>query len=383
MEKLLSVIIPIYNTEPYISKCLDSIIEEKLENIEILCINDASTDKSYELLCTYERKYDYLHVFSNKNNKGVSASRNLGLKYAMGKYVMFLDSDDYIKTGDLNKFVTRCEKYTLDVIYFSYENFYDDLELQVKYKKKVGKNMRKGCYDNNVVLNGIEMIESFVLNGDFIMSAVVCMIRRDFLNENLISFNEEIIYEDAPFSLEVLLHAKRAMCINEVFYFRRIRESSIEHSKFTGYHLYSYLKSCIIMYHLIQNKQSVLEDSWNSFVIVMSRRINTLLKHSNKVEEAEYKKFQKMCALSEILFFESMKTSRDMIVAGYQNKLHKCDANITKLENEAVILRRKNEQLNSDNKKLKIKMKKIKNSKQYKIGGAILKPVRLIRNYFK
>ena len=92
---LISVVIPVYNVENYINKCLDSVIKSKYKNLQIICVNDGSTDGSLELLKNYKSKDTRVEVYS-KTNGGLSDARNYGIKYAKGKYITFIDSDDYV-----------------------------------------------------------------------------------------------------------------------------------------------------------------------------------------------------------------------------------------------------------------------------------------------
>ncbi|MBE6024850.1 MAG: glycosyltransferase [Cellulosilyticum sp.] len=98
MKPLISVIVPTYNVEKYISKCLDSIISQTYENIEIIVVNDGSTDNSLSIVEEYEKKDARIKVFSQKN-QGLSAARNTGIDNSKGEYLLFIDSDDYIETN--------------------------------------------------------------------------------------------------------------------------------------------------------------------------------------------------------------------------------------------------------------------------------------------
>ena len=96
MESKISIIIPVYNAEKTLYKCLESLILQKYKNIEIILINDKSTDKSEEICIEFARKYNFIKYISNQNNLGVSATRNRGLQEATGEYIMFVDSDDWV-----------------------------------------------------------------------------------------------------------------------------------------------------------------------------------------------------------------------------------------------------------------------------------------------
>ena len=94
MEPKISVIVPIYNSEKYLKKCIDSILNQTLEDIEVILINDGSKDNSHSICLEYQEKFQEKIKYINNNNMGCSATRNLGIKEARGKYITFVDSDD-------------------------------------------------------------------------------------------------------------------------------------------------------------------------------------------------------------------------------------------------------------------------------------------------
>ena len=106
----ISVIVPVYNVENYLSQCLKSIINQTYKNLEIICVNDGSTDKSLMILKEYEKKDKRIKVI-NQNNKGLAATKNVGMKIATGDYITFVDSDDYIDLNVYEKCIESIIKY--------------------------------------------------------------------------------------------------------------------------------------------------------------------------------------------------------------------------------------------------------------------------------
>ena len=92
----VSIVIPVYNVEKYLKQCLESVVNQTLDKIEVICINDGSTDNSLNILKEYEKKYNNI-IIIDQENKGPGFARNIGMKRASGKYIYFLDSDDYIE----------------------------------------------------------------------------------------------------------------------------------------------------------------------------------------------------------------------------------------------------------------------------------------------
>lgn len=114
-EKLISIIVPIYNTEKYLKKCLDSIINQTYQNLEIILINDGSTDKSYDICKEYKDKDNRIVLINKKNNTGQADARNRGLKIAKGDYIGFVDSDDYIESNMFEKLMNAMYKYKAEI----------------------------------------------------------------------------------------------------------------------------------------------------------------------------------------------------------------------------------------------------------------------------
>lgn len=119
--KTLSIIIPVYNTERYLDDCLSSVLDQVDSKIEIIAIDDASEDKSYEILLNYRKLYPCLKVFQNKNNLGPGPTRNLGLRKAKGKYVVFIDSDDVVNEKYFYELLRSAEKNKSDIVFSNIE----------------------------------------------------------------------------------------------------------------------------------------------------------------------------------------------------------------------------------------------------------------------
>jgi glycosyltransferase involved in cell wall biosynthesis len=114
--KRVSVIIPIYNVEKYLGRCLDSVLKQTHENIEFICINDKSSDNSGQILAEYAKKCDRFKIVNHEKNKGLSGARNSGMRTASGEYIYFLDSDDYIDDDYIENMVSALEKDDSDMV---------------------------------------------------------------------------------------------------------------------------------------------------------------------------------------------------------------------------------------------------------------------------
>jgi len=128
MSPDISIIIPVYNSSKYLRQCLDSIISQTITDIEIICVDDGSTDNSLDILNEYKQKDSRIIILQQKN-KGGGAARNLGLSVAQGKYLSFLDSDDYFNLDMLQSAYETAEKYNADVTIFKFREYYDNLSI--------------------------------------------------------------------------------------------------------------------------------------------------------------------------------------------------------------------------------------------------------------
>ena len=222
MNIVISIIIPVYNVEKWLNKCIDSILVQSYKNFEIILVNDGSTDKSGDICDKYSKEDNRIKVFHNKS-KGLSYSRNFGVKNSNGKYVMFVDSDDFI--SDINiidKFINILEKDKSDFIYTSYCRFNDENEEEITEILPIDIN-------NNDIKgkSGIEILSMLIEKNNYHHAAYLKICNRKFLIENNLLFKEGIYHEDAEWSPKLFYYAKRISIYSEPYYMRRMRENSI------------------------------------------------------------------------------------------------------------------------------------------------------------
>ena len=242
----ISIIIPVYNDQYNISECLDSLLKfQKLKEIEVICINDGSTDESGNILKSYAAKYENV-ILIEQENKGLSAARNAGLRKALGKYVYFVDSDDVVEPDMLFYVWELCERDRLDVLFFSFNSFGDNEEMNAKYAKHIFDVKRSYSYNREVVC-GTDLQRQFWEFDEYYPMVWIQVANREFLLENKIEFDEDIIYEDNLYTFQVLIHAKRTYCVNRILYHKRIRENSITTNQESVLSVYSFLRTFIRM----------------------------------------------------------------------------------------------------------------------------------------
>ena len=217
---MVSVIVPIYNVEQYLTECLTSVCRLEFKSIEIICVVDGATDNSLQIAEEFALKDDRIMVIRQENS-GISAARNTGMRYAAGRYIWFVDSDDMV-TNTLEQFIRRMEADDLDVLFFGADTFSDE---DCKAIMEKFRYQRDGIYDP--VMSGANALRMLQDNHEYHSNAYLQILRRSFLDENSLAFYEGIYYEDELFTFEVLQHAQRAAVINTTGYLRRVRKGSI------------------------------------------------------------------------------------------------------------------------------------------------------------
>lgn len=218
MNDKISIIVPVYNVEKYLDECIQSIINQTHKNIEIILINDGSTDNSLSILRKYE-SIDKRIIVVDKKNGGVSAARNYGLDICTSKYIMFVDADDYLELNALEIIFKEIREDTF--IIFGYNMI---------YKNKV---IKKG---DNININSLEeMGKNIFFNnniGGFIANKIF---NKRIIEKNNLSFNEKLSYcEDLVFVCEYIKYIKKFKYINIPLYNYRMRKSSTSYSFLTG-----------------------------------------------------------------------------------------------------------------------------------------------------
>ena len=140
--KKLSVIVPCYNAEKYISKTLDSLVNQTLDNFEVIVINDGSTDNSLNIINSYKEKYPHIIKVHSQENKGIAATRNVGLDLVTGEYIGFLDSDDNASYDMFEKMYNKAKEKDLEIVVSNFTWIYPDSErLEKEGPYKPGKDM--------------------------------------------------------------------------------------------------------------------------------------------------------------------------------------------------------------------------------------------------
>ncbi len=211
----ISVILPIYNVEKYLSQCLDSIVNQTLKDFECICVNDGSTDNSLSILQEYANKDSRIKIISQEN-KGVSAARNAGLKSTCCPYITFVDPDDWLQNNYLERLFNVAKETNSDIVECNYNIYYKSYDKTVKYARK---DIIKSKKEDNVTYVFRKYYGKVVWNRIY---------KTELLTQNNILFYEGMTGEDTPFSILSYLYSKKNCFIHEELYFYRAnRENSI------------------------------------------------------------------------------------------------------------------------------------------------------------
>lgn len=218
MDFKLSIIVPVYNVEKYLHKCLDSLLCQNLspDEYEIIVVNDGSTDDSGKIADIYAKKFSNIKVI-HKQNGGLSEARNAGILYSKGKYIQFVDSDDFIESNTLKSLINEIEQNNLDILRFKYKK----VDENYKTISHGEESINFGDY-SNTVCNGEEFLNNRLWYACY---AIQFIIRKEIALNNL--FVKGIFYEDAEWTPRILLQANRMSSTNMVVYNYLIRTNSI------------------------------------------------------------------------------------------------------------------------------------------------------------
>ena len=244
----VSVIIPVYNSEKYIVECAESVLSQDYKNIELILVDDGSTDDSLNICREIAKADERVKVF-HKENGGASSARNFGIENSLGKYIYFVDSDDFVEKNAINSLVLKAEETGADLLYFEAYNFSETSSL---------KALHDGFTFNfsYSVTSGENLIAKLIKNRDYHAAPFLYFIKRELLNG--LRFKEGVMFEDELFSFNILLRASKVVCLSEKFYKRRMREGSVMTSVGKGVYRFNsitaVLKEVIDIYSAKQDK---------------------------------------------------------------------------------------------------------------------------------
>lgn len=241
MSDLISVIVPVYNTERYLKRCIKSILNQTYTNWELLLINDGSVDNCGEICRSYAMKYSNKVRYYERRHRGLSETRNFGIEHAKGEYLYFLDSDDYCESILLEKTYEQLSEKNADMVVFGY----------VIHR---GQHIQKFQYGRSGRLTQEEFFNSVLQNdriGNYICTK---LFRKDLFEE--IRFPAGEIFEDVSTTYKLVLKSKRIFVINDCFYHYIKHENSLTETLDE--------KGVMQLYHAVTIRNQVIDDAFPS-----------------------------------------------------------------------------------------------------------------------
>lgn len=295
-KDLVSVIVPVYNVERYLRECLDSIVKQTYKNIEVIMVDDGSKDSSGIICDEYSAKYENLQTI-HKKNAGLGLARNTGLDVALGEYVYFLDSDDYISCDEIEKLVEAIKQNKVDACFAGFCAVNDEGAIlrERRYKNKVyfGKEAKEQLLplmigSSPAVFDSIEM------------SAAGQLYSIKPIKEHHIRFcsERELISEDMVFNIDYMQYANGACTVNRIGNHYRMNVNSLSHS-------YSEDRFERSKYFFVEMKKKlislgydldVLERLTKTFFIYMRTSIDQELHANNRSRKEKIKMLKKICS---------------------------------------------------------------------------------------
>ena len=282
--KKVSIILPVYNVEKYLRKCLDSIINQTFDDFEVICINDGSTDNSLEILNEYAQK-DSRFIIISQENQGQGVARNKGIEISQGEYIQFVDPDDWIELNMLEKLYDFAKKHQSQVVKFNYTEYndYSGQYKKVNFTKRIKKDYNYDL-DKKSYYNWRSLKKDCLSNIE--LHAWSHFYLAEFIKSHNIQFAPSKHGEDHLFADGAFLLAEKIDYLSEYFYLYRIRSGSCVRLKsdinlcvFDNIQL---LKDFLITNNLFEE----LEEEWNEY----AKKI--IICHYSKIPEASIRKYE-------------------------------------------------------------------------------------------
>lgn len=255
----ISVIIPVYNVERFLKRCLDSVLAQTFQDFEVICVNDGSTDRSGEILACIAEKNSNIKVYSQAN-KGLSIARNIGLKCSSGDYVCFCDSDDTLHPQCLEIIYHFALKHDADMVQFRQMDYSIENGLDVNpFVKDINyKTLDSFVTDKPLFLgthHGLHKIE---------FTATSKLYKRELLEG--VEFIPKIHFEDYPHTYAILSKNPRTVVLNTVLYYYTVNPNSIFHQKNSPQQIRDYITGIKYIYNIYKDREEELQFLAKDFI---------------------------------------------------------------------------------------------------------------------
>lgn len=291
MNDLISIIIPIYNNDKYLRECINSVVNQTYKNIEVILVNDGSTDNSLNICKEYEKRFENVYVL-NQKNEGPSSARNNGITHAKGKYTVLIDSDDYVDLNMIEQLLKNNQKSTL--VGIGRKSIENGKIFEHKYKKQE--------FGNEEYMNEI-------LCGNIMGTSLGFLYKTNILKKTL--YDEKTNYiEDIVFLSEYLKNVKTIKILDNTFYYIRINQNSITNK---NNKTYSNIKS--ICYSIDKIKENYNTGDMHK---IKNKEMFLIYYELEKIEDKDiYYKTKENKKLNELLFYVLKNTENKIEYKNY------------------------------------------------------------------
>ncbi|WP_291633844.1 glycosyltransferase [Clostridium sp.] len=293
----VSIIIPVYNVQEYLAVCLDSVIKQTIKSKEIIVVNDGSTDKCYEILKEYKIKFPEL-IIINQKNRGISETRNAGLKVARGEYIAFVDSDDFIELTMFERMYLAAKRENSDIVICDYILYNEKPDKQSFDKYKSEKYIIEGINEEGYI-DKIDALKKFLLN-DIKAYTWNKLHKRELFTKNHILFPDFKVCEDTPASFLLLAYSRKIFSMQEPLYYYRQREASLTKT-FSIKSMEDMLAGCYIMRDYIEKNSLIYEKLIHYYRVYMIKTLWVIhnkywIQYCETRDKSNYSDFKKIVA---------------------------------------------------------------------------------------
>lgn len=306
----ISVIVPVYNVEPYLKKCVDSILNQTFKDFELILVNDGSPDNCGMICDEYSEKDCRVRVI-HKENEGVAAARNTGINSVRGEYTMFVDSDDWIEEDTLEKLINQAELLKSDVVIFgSIKDLYSNKELIKSEINAVLKKLHLNIYELGANF-------TYLFNSVGLLSSWMYFFKTKIITENKLFFNENLVlYEDFDFNLRFLKRCTNITFIPNILYHYNLYTSTNQLAKRNKLNIVSDIKTVIWtlfdFLEFTEKKDKIVNELFPYLLSMYTLPLKKMILHKN------YMKFSE-----KVEVFEELRNDKtfSMIVSKYGSSL--------------------------------------------------------------
>ena len=290
-NKKVSVIIPVHNGERYISRCIESVLNQSYKNIELIIVDDNSNDSSYEIIEKYLKSFTCINYIKNDTCMGPAVARNRGLKYSQSDFILFLDCDDWIDLNCIEKAINKFESNSdVDIVLWEIKTVYEYSRISSRYEYLY----------NNILTNTMALnLLSHSLENEYFLSPLLgCkLFKRSLLTTNNILF-PDTIYEDDMFTFTSFLHANKIALITGSCLYYYQHSASLTHH-FTEKHITDFFKTFVQLYNYLG------EAPKECFYKYLTKSLQSMLNclHNNISDSVTSQKYK---ALIFTLFYQNV-----------------------------------------------------------------------------